>query len=59
MEAANFFISKKTLYSIINVFDICFWSSRQFDGDFESYQNESEAPSPGDPEFTREIDSNS
>lgn len=36
-QAANFFISKKTIYSIIHVFDICFWSSRRFGGEFESH----------------------
>jgi hypothetical protein len=35
MQAADFFISKKTVYSIIHVL----MNLRRFDGDFESYHN--------------------
>ena len=47
---------RRPFISIIYVIDICFLSWRQFDGDFESFHNESETLASGDPQATGKKD---
>lgn len=47
---------RRPFISIIYVIDICFLSWRQFDGDFESFHNESETLASGDPQATEKKD---
>lgn len=47
---------RRPFISIIYVIDICFLSWRQFDGDFESFHNESETLASGDPQGTGKKD---
>lgn len=47
---------RRPFISIIYVIDICFLGWKQFDGDFESFHNESETLASGDPQATGKKD---